>query len=68
MKWIRCPVLVRLLLTFDAKSTDCGSITAAIRTDEERARGNDRFSRRGDDFLSSRRMCALDHKSAFEMC
>jgi len=26
----------------------------AIRTDEERARGNDRFGRRGDDFLSSR--------------
>lgn len=26
----------------------------AIRTDEERARGNDRFGRRADDFLSSR--------------
>lgn len=31
---------------------------AAVRTDEERARGNDRFGRRGDDFLSSRRACA----------
>ncbi|KAJ7844370.1 hypothetical protein B0H14DRAFT_2776667 [Mycena olivaceomarginata] len=26
----------------------------AVRTDEEQARGNDRFGRRGDDFLSSR--------------
>jgi hypothetical protein len=42
----------------DANSADVESITAAIRTDEERARGNDRFGKRGDDFLSSRRACA----------
>jgi hypothetical protein len=59
MRWTPCPVLVSLLLLYqDANSADVESITAAIRTDEERARGNDRFGRRGDDFLSSRRMCA----------
>jgi hypothetical protein len=42
----------------DAHNVDIESITAAIRTDEERARGNDRFGKRGDDFLSSRRACA----------
>jgi hypothetical protein len=48
-------------------SADIKSITAAIRTDEERARGNDRFGKRGDDFLSSRRACTSPH-SVFKLC
>ena len=57
-------------LRFFIEHANCAdiSITAAIRTDEERARGNDRFGRRGDDFLSSRRTFASNPHLSSGFC
>jgi translation initiation factor 4B len=41
------------------------SSIAATRTDDERTRGNDRYGRRGEDFLSSRRALILPDVHAF---